>query len=619
MTTYEKNLQVLAKYYPEMDGMIQEAKEQMKPLLEIVEEYSLDGERILKIKKDNRVCYLNGKRNTTESAQIWVHTLGKLQRNTPVLIMGIGNDTYLRELVEKTENRITIIVYEPSLQIFLKFLEKTDIEHWLEKHVIIFWVDGLKDMDEKHMKGMLQQILRYEMLDNFVHLILPNYETLFKGEAIKFMRICRDIALNEVSRYNTNKLFSNVMVKNLLSNMKFLYKGYKTTQMIDVIPRDIPGIVVAAGPSLNKNIQELKKAKGKAFIVAVDTAMKPLLQAGIVPDMFAVIDALKPVELVDIEQAKNVPLLTTLNAASQVLEYHTGKKFFFNEGYLLAEKIFEKSGQIYGGVASGGSVATHIFSFLHKIGLSTIILVGQDLAYTDNKSHADGTFHEVMEEVDTSQFMMVEGNYEEKVPTRMDFKLFLDWYNMYIEGVQEFKEDFRVINATEGGAKIRNTELMTLQEAIQKECKKEVNINDCLEKLSPMLDEEGRKWAVEYLRNIQEEFRQLKIEARNIKKSYQKLDKVCDKRNIDKKEYLSIMKKLEKQIKIIEKDEVYQLVVITMTDALYILQNEQYLQEDSLQKEGKEMARKGMLYMENVEKCATLFGNYAEEIFSDLA
>ena len=160
---------------------------------------------------------------------------------------------------------------------------------------------------------------------------------------------------------------------------------------------------------------------------------------------------------------------------------------------------------------------------------------------------------------------------------------------------------------------------MTLQEAIQKECKKEVNINECLEKLSPMLDEEGRKWAIEYLKNIQENFGQLKIEARNIKKSYQKLDKVCDKRNIDKKEYLSIMKKLEKQIKIIEKDEVYQLVVITMTDALYILQNEQYLQEDSLQKEGKEMARKGILYMENVEKCATLFGNYAEEIFSDLA
>lgn len=49
---------------------------------------------------------------------------------------------------------------------------------------------------------------------------------------------------------------------------------------------DTTGIVVAAGPSLNKNINELKKAKGKSLIIAVDTALKPLLRAGIVPDMF---------------------------------------------------------------------------------------------------------------------------------------------------------------------------------------------------------------------------------------------------------------------------------------------------------------------------------------------
>ena len=58
--------------------------------------------------------------------------------------------------------------------------------------------------------------------------------------------------------------FSTVFARNVLSNVKYLCNGYKTVQLIQVIPRDIPGIVVAAGPSLNKNIKELKKAKGKA-------------------------------------------------------------------------------------------------------------------------------------------------------------------------------------------------------------------------------------------------------------------------------------------------------------------------------------------------------------------
>ena len=229
-------------------------------------------------------------------------------------------------------------------------------------------------------------------------------------------------------RFNTDNVFSTVMLKNLFSNARYLCQGYHISQLVEVIPRNIPGIVVAAGPSLNKNVQELKRAKGKAFILAVDTAIKPLLQAGIVPDMFAVIDGMKPLELVQKEDVREIPLFTTLNAAPEILDYQTGMKFFSNEGYQFAERILRKSGCKPALVASGGSVATNAFSLLYKIGIDTIILVGQDLAYTNNKSHADGTFHDEMEEEDTSSFIMVEGNIEEKVPTRTNLKMFLDWY-----------------------------------------------------------------------------------------------------------------------------------------------------------------------------------------------
>lgn len=618
MTVYEKNLEILATYYPQIDVLIEKAKSNLESELEIIEEISYDGNKILRIRKDNKICYLNGKRNSTEAARMWVETLGNLPNNAPVFIMGVGNPTYLQELVEQTENRITIIVYEPSLQIFLRFLEMVEIGQWMEKHLIIFWVKGIEDMDEEHLRGILEQVIKYEMLPYFRSLILPNYDTLFTKEAVNFIKSCRNLAGEEVSNFNTKKLFSNVMVKNLLANAIHLCDGYKTTQLIDAIPRDIPAILVAAGPSLNKNIRELKKAKGKSFIIAVDTAIKPLLKEGIIPDMFAVIDALKPLDLVKIEQAKEIPLLTTLNAASEVLDYHTGMKFFFNEGYQFAERIFLKSGQKVGDVSSGGSVATSAFSMLYKIGMDTIILVGQDLAYTNNKSHADGTFHEIMEEQDTSRYRMVEGNYEEKVPIAGDLKIFLDWYNMYIEGCKKQSKNFRVINATEGGAKINHTEIMTLKEAIEQECIKEVDIQKNLKELPPMLNEENRIWARQYLADMPKEFHKLVPEAKNIRKLYQKLDKICDKKKIDKKEYLSILKRLKKQIEEIERKSTYQLVAITLTEAQYILRNEQFLQEDSLQKEGKEIARKGILYMENVEKCAAIFEEYARNIFEDL-
>lgn len=618
MTIYDKNLKTLANYYPQMNELIEKAKINIEPEVELYEEYAYNGEVILKVKKDERVCYLNGKRDTEEAAEIWVETLGELQNNTPVFIMGVGNYNYLKKLVEKTKVRIVIVVYEPSIQIFLKFLEMVDIEEWMKKHLIIFWVKGLDGMDETNMKSILGKLLTYEMLEYFKNLILPNYDLLFLKETIDFIRMCKEIAEAQIVEYNTGTRFNTVTAKNLLENAKYLCDGYKTTQLITVIPRDIPGIVVAAGPSLNKNIRELKKAKGRAFILAVDTAVKPLLKEGIVPDMFALVDPKKPLDLVNMEEVKQIPLLTALSASSEILQFHIGMKFFYNEGYKFAEEIFSKSSAKHGFVSCGGSVATSAFSLLYKIGVKSVILVGQDLAYTDNKSHADGTFRDVIEKSDTSKFITVEGNYEEKVPTRPDFKIYLDWYNMYIKGCKEQVKEFRVINATEGGAKIEGTEIMTLKDAIEQECTKEVNIQECLERLPIMFDEENREWVRKYLKELPRKFRKLILDSRKIKKMYRDLNKICEKKNIDNKKYLSILKKLDKAIKNIEKQDVYQLITVTMTEAEYILREEQFYQEDTIQKEGKEIARKGILYMENVEKMSALFEEVAKNSFENL-
>ena len=55
------------------------------------------------------------------------------------------------------------------------------------------------------------------------------------------------------------------------------------------------------------------------------------------------------------------------------------------------------------------------------------------------------------------------------------------------------------------------------------------------------------------------------------------------------------MKKIGKAIEKIDAKSAYQLVSITLADAQFILKNEQFLHEDSVQKEGTEIARKGII------------------------
>lgn len=615
VTRYEKNLVELESQYPGIAKLLEKAQEKKEKDIEVTEEKSVDGEIILKVKKNGKERYLAGKRNTKEPAEIWVHTLGELVERAPIFIVGTGNWTYLRELAEHTKKALAIFVYEPSISIFKEFLKHAELTKWMKKHTIVFWVEGIEGMDEEHLHHILGGILRYENKNFSRWLTLPNYDKLFPEQTLRFLESCKRVLIEGIILYNTQNKFSTVMAKNLLDNARYLCHAYKTTQLVEVVCEDIPGIVVAAGPSLNKNIEELKNAKGKAFIIAVDTAIKPLLKAGIVPDMFFVIDAMKPLELVKMEGARNIPMITTLNAASDLLNYHTGAKFFFNEMYLFAEKIFDRSGKPYGDVASGGSVATNAFSLLYKLGITTIILVGQDLAYTNHRSHADGTFQEKMKMEDTSNFEMVEGNYEEKVPTRPDFKFFLEWYVDYIKGCKERTKNFRVINATEGGAKIAGTEIMTLHEAIEETCVKEIDIENGLKQLPLMLDEEGCEWAVGYLKSIPQMYHQIGMDAEKLKQMYQKLDTICKKRQIDTKVYLNTLKKIKKQTVKIEREPMYQLIQFSMNQAQYIMAQEGYMHEDTAAAEGKEIARKGILYTQSVKECAQLLEEYAKEVY----
>lgn len=614
MDLLEKNLKLLEQHYPGIRKNLDEAEEQQDGL-RVFEEQSEDCEKILKIQYNHHLCYLAGKRNAKQPPHEWLEEQEQFSDSFTYIFMGIGNTGYLRELMEHVNVRLNIIIYEPSLQIFLKSLETMDLEEGMNRHLIIFWVEGVGYMTLDKLRDISSKFLKLEKITKVQLFILPNYDILFPKLCDQIVEQCNNIALDNRVSYNTQVYHAEDTAINAMKNAKYLCHACKTVQLFQTIPVDITGILVAAGPSLNKNIQELKKAKGKAFIIAVDTAIKPLLNAGIIPDMFFIVDAKKIPDLVMTKGAQDIPLVTTLDAAPKVLEYHKGKKFFFDEGYQFAQKIIARSGLPWGDVCTGGSVATNIFSLFYKICLKTIILVGQDLALTGNRSHADGTFEEKMPEIDTSDCEWVEGNYEEKVPTRTDLKVFLNWYEAEIRRYKERFNDFRVINATEGGAKIEGTELMTLKEAIAETCTKNIDIKDCIDRIPPMLNDQNQKWAKEYLKSIPAQFDSLRKNTLKLNRSYCRLDVMCKNNQINSEQYIKLLKKIKNQIKRIESYDTYQLVIFVIPSAEQIMREEEYERLDSVKKEGFELARKGKLYTSLVAETASLLRDEAKKIY----
>ena len=597
----------------EIENEYKKWKNTKNKTIEVRTEMSQDEKVVLIVKKNGKERYLAGKRNCEEPTTIWMQTQGRVHEGAIFFIAGIGNPVYAKILLEEhRQTKLNIVIYEPSKEIFFKVLESIDITDLLQKDAkCIFVIDGLTGAK---VENVIQKMISVEVMDHIKTFILPNYEMIFAKEMLLFAKTIREKCESCATYINTRTNFSNVFAQNLFANAPYILDGYKTKQLIEVIPRDIPAIIVAAGPSLNKNIKELKRAKGKAFIIAVDTAIKPLASEKIIPDMFAIVDGRKPLELINTEDAKKIPLLTSISAANSVLSFHTGKKFFYNEGYVYINSMFYRNGESIETVACGGSVATSAFALAFMIGIDTIILVGQDLALTGNKTHADGTFQEKMETIDTSHSIMVPGNIEKEVPTRGDFKMYLEWYNQYIKDCKEYRKQFKVINATEGGAKIDGTEVMTLKDAIDRECKKEIDIQECFEKLHPVFDENERKKNLEFLQHTPEHYTEIRKAAIETNKLYKNLDKLCQHGNLDIRAYEKILKKIKKMTKKIEGDSIYyEPIQETLVLANYIVKSEQFDTMKTMQEEGKEIARQGIIYTDMVKQCAELFEEYTKE------
>lgn len=610
-----KNLDALEQLYPGIKKLIEERKEELlkKEQLDIERETSLEGETILKVKKDNRTLYLAGKRSAAGPAKNQIGLLGKIEATSPVFMTGLGNPHYLEELLKATDDSVMILIYEPSFTIFWEIIDLIDVKALFGHRIIALCVQGI---NEEGYMDLVRSMLVGDRIALMKHFILPNYEVICPEQ----VRDTTSQLTKYVERYfinvNTGIRFSEVKVDNIFHNADYVRTGYKAKQLQAVLPLDIPAIVVAAGPSLNKNINELKKAKNKAFIIAVDTAIKPLLNAGIVPDMFAIVDGLKPLSLIEMEECKEIPLITTLEAAKSVLDYHTGMKFFYNEDTKYINYLYEMNDKALEGFIVGGSVATLAFSLVGHLGFQTIIMVGQDLAYTGNKSHADGTFEDKMQELDTSKYKMVEGNCEELVPTDSILSSYREWFEEFIEfwnnrGV----EKVRFINATEGGAKIKGTEIMPLKDVIEQECTKTVDIAGCFAKLEPVFTKAEQDKILQFFHDTPKQFHQIALWAKEGQKIYKSLDKMCSSGNVEPNGYVKLLKKIKKIIKKMEGSVNFEMISETMSLADQIIKTGQYKEYASFEEEGLEIAEKGMQYMELVERCADMFEELSAEAF----
>ena len=192
--------------------------------------------------------------------------------------------------------------------------------------------------------------------------------------------------------WNTMKKFGRDMFANAMTNLPSLIRGTPLERLRGKFS-GYPVVCVAAGPSLDKELPQLKKIGNQALIIAIDSAVRTLLTAGIRPHMVATVDVKSfNFEKVRawVDELRDAVLIFSLNANPDNVRAFLGqRRVAVASQEVVLDNWLGPRWQIDCNLpGSMGSVTHGAFFTALVLGGSPIVLAGMDLAHSEGQDHA---------------------------------------------------------------------------------------------------------------------------------------------------------------------------------------------------------------------------------------
>lgn len=475
MGIFEANITELEKKYPLLTEEIKKIDIE-KISSEINVGQSVNGVDILQITRADRIWRLNSKWNPDRAAAIYAERYS-VRLYQIYYVFGCSDGKCVREILKKCDDTNYIFVCEPDIRNFYMACRFFDLQDLITDSRVFFYLPEV----EKNLDLILGSQLDYSKTKLVEFCILPGYDILYHDACQDFMDSIIERIRNEVVHKSTRMSFDRMIPQHTLFHMKNLIYHRNIGQLKQALDAydlaEVPAIIVSAGPSLDKNIDKLKKAQGRAFIMVVDAAARTVLRAGIRPDLICTIDPESPDRFFEGLDFEGIFWSCTRLTRPEVVKTYAHNIFYHGFFYAAWNKYLGNMlGYPFPDFVSGGCVSAEAFILAMYLGFTKIILMGQDMAFTNGISHTkgiEGAFGDNDEYIQSRYCIQVEGIDGTMLET--DFQMW--YYKQWFEKVIQINKKFvKVLNATEGGARIAGAENCSLEDAVSKECRKELDI-----------------------------------------------------------------------------------------------------------------------------------------------
>ncbi|MFK7758366.1 MAG: 6-hydroxymethylpterin diphosphokinase MptE-like protein [Phycisphaerales bacterium] len=446
---------------------------------------SPDGE-VVAIHDGRAMC---SKRQPSREASTWAEQYDP-QHCGFIGILGFGLGYHVRALQQAHGKLSLLLCYEPDVGMLRAVLERVDHSEWIQDSLFV-----LSTTTDASTIGHLISGAEAFLSTGVELASHPGSKKRLGDRASAFSSNFLDVVRSTRTHLVTVLAHSGVTLRNILMNTGV----YASRSGIIPLKDSCAGkaaILVAAGPSLQRNLHLLEdpSIRDRFVIIAVQTMLKPLLERGIKPHFVTALDhheiSKRFYEGLTTEDVDGVRLVVEPKANAAIVDAFPGEIVCAGEpqlDLLLGDELSREMGTL----PSGATVAHLNYYLARYLGCTTAILIGQDLGFTDGQYYASGASihrvwagelseHRTLEMFEWERIMRMKNLLRKRTDVQGRPIYTDEQMSTYIAQFEsDFQQDaalnpnnpdhqpMRIINATQGGVHIRNTEVMTLCDAIQ--------------------------------------------------------------------------------------------------------------------------------------------------------
>ncbi len=188
----------------------------------------------------------------------------------------------------------------------------------------------------------------------------------------------------------TEQHFALLWLRNALANLPHTLRAC-AANTLRVLPARVPAVIIGASPHLDAHLDTLRDLAGRVLLVACDTALTPLTEAGIKPHLVVCADPQQANTEHFTGQDRSIPLVFDTAVYPDIWERHDAELLFAGDvGTPLARFLAARGGAISDWLA-GGSVASIALQAAWQAGAGECRFVGIDYAYPAGRVYARGT------------------------------------------------------------------------------------------------------------------------------------------------------------------------------------------------------------------------------------